>query len=221
RRRSRGAGPRPPGARLHPPGEEPRPPGARPCPSVPAPGRPAPNRGRKFDICFARLNFRASNLTGITGVREEWSGAIKNSSRAVVALRGRPRMWKGRVRYAALLLLDASMAAFAVSAALHLRFDGNVPSIYWSQLPTIIPLFVVVRIASLWVFRAYTSLWRYATLREALAGGAGVALGSVLLFTLAMTTSVIRLPRSVFAIEALLFAFAAGAPRFAVRWRRA
>ncbi len=130
-------------------------------------------------------------------------------------------MWKGRVRYAALLLLDASMAAFAVSAALHLRFDGNVPSIYWSQLPTIIPLFVVVRIASLWAFRAYTSLWRYATLREALAGGAGVALGSVLLFTLAMTTSVIRLPRSVFAIEALLFAFAAGAPRFAVRWRRA
>src|SRR5690606_12373955 len=91
----------------------------------------------------------------------------------------------------------------------------------WSQLPTIIPLFVVVRIASLWAFRAYTSLWRYATLREALAGGAGVALGSVVLFTLAMTTSVIRLPRSVFAIEALLFAFAAGAPRFAVRWRRA
>src|SRR5690606_26418533 len=89
---------------------------------------------------------------------------------------------------------------------------------YWSQLPTIIPLFVVVRIASLWAFRAYTSLWRYATLREALAGGAGVALGSVLLFTLAMTTTVIRLPRSVFAIEEPLFAVGEGAPRVAVGW---
>lgn len=105
--------------------------------------------------------------------------------------------------------------------AIFLRFDGNVPTQYLNQLSTAIPLFVAVRLASLWVFRAYSSLWRYATLREALSAMAGIGVGSVVLFTVAMTTSVMRLPRSVFAIEALLFSLFAAAPRFLVRWRRA
>ena len=59
---------------------------------------------------------------------------------------------------------------------------------------------------------AYNILWRYAALREALAGVGGVAFASVILFAVNMTTSVMTLPRSVFAIEALIFAFAAGRP---------
>lgn len=129
-------------------------------------------------------------------------------------------MWKARFRHTVLALMDATMAASAVSLALFLRFDGNVPTQYLNQLSTAIPLFVAVRLASLWVFRAYSSLWRYATLREALSAMAGIGVGSVVLFTVAMTTSVMRLPRSVFAIEALLFSLFAAAPRFLVRWRR-
>jgi len=130
-------------------------------------------------------------------------------------------MWKARFRHLVLVALDAAMASFAVTCALYLRFDGDVPVLYWSQLPAVIPVFAGVRVVSLWVFRGYNILWRYAALREALAGVGGVAFASVILFAVNMTTSVMTLPRSVFAIEALIFAFAAGAPRFGVRWRRA
>lgn len=130
-------------------------------------------------------------------------------------------MWKARFRHIVLALMDATMAAVAVSLALFLRFDGNVPTQYLSQLPIAIPVFVIVRLAALWVFRAYSSLWRYATLREALSAVAGIGAGSVVLFALVMTTSIMTLPRSVFAIEALLFSLFAATPRFLVRWRRA
>lgn len=128
---------------------------------------------------------------------------------------------RARLRHLVLMIMDAAFAAFAVWSALYLRFDGNVPNQYIVQLPTIVPLFIVVRLSTFWVFRAYSSLWRYATTRDAVSAVTAVGAGAAILFGIAQTTSLMTLPRSVFAIEALLFVVLAAAPRFYVRWRRA
>lgn len=129
-------------------------------------------------------------------------------------------MWQARVRRMALVAIDGAAAAVSVVVALSLRFDGSVPQQYISVLPTAIPLFVAVRIAMLWLFRAYRIMWRYATLRDVLMAAGGIAAASALLFGLGMTISALALPRSIFAIDALLFSVLAAAPRVYVRWRR-
>jgi len=128
-------------------------------------------------------------------------------------------MWQARVRRTALAVIDASIAAASVVAALYLRFDGVIPPQYISLLPTAIPIFVAIRIAALGLFRAYRIVWRYAMTRDVLLWLAGVAFGSVVLGTLRLTGA-LALPRSVFLIEPLVFGVLAAAPRAFVRWHR-
>lgn len=127
---------------------------------------------------------------------------------------------RARLRHTVLVSLDALAAVASLWAALWLRFDGFVPAGYVSQLPMATVLFVVLRLTSLAVFRAYGTLWRYATLREALSAAFAVFMSVFLLFMLGTTTSVLTLPRSIYVIEPLLFALFAGLPRLVVRWRR-
>lgn len=138
---------------------------------------------------------------------------------AIGAVGGRARV-SARLRHTVLVMLDVAMAALSVFVALWLRFDGNIPEQYLAQIPAVVPIFAIIRLTTLWAFRAYSSLWRYATMREAIAATVAVGTGTLLLFAIGTGTPLMTLPRSVYLIEPLLFAVAAGAPRFVVRWRR-
>lgn len=128
---------------------------------------------------------------------------------------------QARIRHVVLACMDAAIAAFAIWMALRLRFEGNIPAIYAEQLGLAVPLFITVRLGALAAFRAYRSLWRYATMREAITAGFAVVAGSLVLFAFDRWMDWILLPRGVYVIEAMLFLIGAGIPRLAVRWRRA
>lgn len=127
---------------------------------------------------------------------------------------------RARLRHIILGCLDAAMAAFAIGLALYLRFDGAIPAQYAGQLSAVVPLFVVVRMAGLWAFGTYRSLWRYATMKEALIATVAIAVGSAVLFLMDKWSSLMTLPRSVYIIETMIFVIGAGVPRLAVRLRR-
>lgn len=127
---------------------------------------------------------------------------------------------RARIRHIVLACMDAVFAAISLRVALGLRFDGSIPLQYAEQLAVAIPLFVLVRLGVLAAFRAYRSLWRYATLREAATAGAGIAVGTLVLFAVDRGTGWMTLPRAVYAIEAMLFLMLAAAPRLLVRWQR-
>lgn len=116
--------------------------------------------------------------------------------------------------------LDGLIAAVALWLALVLRFDGRVPDTYTQQLTLVIPLFVCVRLVSFWVFGLYRVLWRYASVRELLVGGLAILAASIVLFVGDWLNPSVNLPRSVYAIEALLFALGAGSIRIFARLRR-
>jgi len=127
---------------------------------------------------------------------------------------------RARVRHFVLACLDGLIAGAAVWLALALRFDGRIPASYNSQLTIIIPLFIGIRLVSFWMLGLYRVLWRYASIRELLFGGLAVVVGSIVLFVVDWVSPGVNLPRSVYAIEALLFAVGTGSVRVFVRLRR-
>lgn len=127
---------------------------------------------------------------------------------------------KSRVRHLVLGCLDALVGVMAVWLALYLRFDGRIPLAYSQQLPAVALLFVLVRLTALWFFGIYRSLWRYASVPELFRAAAAIVAGSAVLFALGNFSSLMDLPRSVYVIEALLFAFGTGGIRMLARLRR-
>src|SRR5690606_67125 len=65
----------------------------------------------------------------------------------------------------------------------------------------------------------YRVLWRYASVRESLFGGGAIPAASIVLFVGDWLNPSVNLPRSVYAIEALLFALGAGSIRIFARLR--
>lgn len=127
---------------------------------------------------------------------------------------------RGSVRHLVLGCSDGLIAAVAVWLAFLLRFDGQVPGTYTRQFGLVIPLFVGVRLISFWACGLYRVLWRYASLRELLLGGVAILAASVVLFVVDGATSAINLPRSIYVIEALLFASGSASVRVLARLRR-
>lgn len=122
-----------------------------------------------------------------------------------------------------MVLADVFLVNLAVFLGLVIRFDANVPDIfvtYWLQA---LPLYSATAVLIFWALGLYSTIWRYASLREALgvvAGvtGATVVFAGLVLFAiptgLGMPT---RFPRTVVIIAWLLGCAFLGGYRFSVR----
>ena len=77
--------------------------------------------------------------------------------------------FQSTIRGAALLVLDVVLICACSVAALLLRFDFNfkdVEPVFWESVITYLPVNIVASVFIFWLFKLYTSLWRFASVLE-------------------------------------------------------
>jgi FlaA1/EpsC-like NDP-sugar epimerase len=122
-------------------------------------------------------------------------------------------------------LLDVAVVLAAYLIPLVLRFEGSVPSEFWSSFWSFTPLLVVVHLAANLAFRLYGHMWRYASIEEArrvILASASAGVVVVILGELLGDDGRL-LPLSVVVFGAFLALLGFGAIRFQSRlfaWRR-
>jgi FlaA1/EpsC-like NDP-sugar epimerase len=125
-------------------------------------------------------------------------------------------------RDAPLAVLDLGVALGSYLLTLVLRFDGSVPTRYWSSFWRFLPLALAIHLVVNQLYGLYGPMWRYASVHEArrivlagVVGGSGVVSASVLV---ALPAGGLRaLPLSVTMFGAVLTLLGAGAVRFQSR----
>jgi FlaA1/EpsC-like NDP-sugar epimerase len=119
----------------------------------------------------------------------------------------RHRVWQAAV--------DACLIAIAWYLAFALRFDFAIPERYGQLITETILLAVVIKVAVLTMFGLYNHWWRYVSIGDMWSAARAVGVGSLIAFIavfLIDPVEGVRLPRSVFLIDALLLlAFITGA----------
>jgi UDP-GlcNAc:undecaprenyl-phosphate GlcNAc-1-phosphate transferase len=119
------------------------------------------------------------------------------------------------------VMLDAVLAMVALASAFLLRFDGDVPVDIQRGLARIFFIVVAVKIAALFVVRAYDGVWRYAGVRDLVRLSWGAALGSMtVLVIVGMWLRFISLSRGALVIDGLVFAALVSASRLGFRFLR-
>ncbi len=87
------------------------------------------------------------------------------------------------LRRAAIVIVDGATVAGAAWLAYLIRFDFDVWPYYQTQLIKLLPVIVLLRIASLYFFGGYQSFWRYCGINDLFSVIRGVAFGSVALIS--------------------------------------
>jgi FlaA1/EpsC-like NDP-sugar epimerase len=111
----------------------------------------------------------------------------------------RHRVWQAAV--------DAVLVGIAWYLAFALRFDFAIPRRYEDLFTETVLLVVLIKVGVLTAFGLYNHWWRYVSIGDMWSAARAVAVGSLLAFvTIFLIEPVegVRLPRSVFLIDALL-----------------
>lgn len=121
----------------------------------------------------------------------------------------------GKVKTAAMVIVDAVLVLTALSLGVYLRFDWNVPSFWMGQLEGVLLPAVIIHLAAFFIFGFYRRVWRYASIDELMliAVAVSVGIGSTYLYSLYAGV----LPRSSYIIAWFLLLFLIGASRLSVR----
>ena len=113
--------------------------------------------------------------------------------------------------------LDIISAIIAALVSIYLRFDGNlIPQNYLSMLVGQLPFFVMITIASFFLFKLYSRVWRYAGSSELLAIVGANIVGAICWFIFSVLIEAV-LPRSIYILTALVLIFFVGGTRLALR----
>ena len=89
-------------------------------------------------------------------------------------------------------------AIIAALVSIYLRFDGNlIPQNYLSMLVGQLPFFVMITIASFFLFKLYSRVWRYAGSSELLAIVGANIVGAICWFIFSVLIEAV-LPRSIY-----------------------
>lgn len=126
---------------------------------------------------------------------------------------------KYKIRVGLLLVLDFVLINFSLLIAYLLRFElnyKNIPERFLNEIPQLILIATVVKIASFFIFKLYSSLWRYAGVYE---------LVNIVIASLASNTLMLGyvflsntpIPRSIFIITFFIDVFVIGGIRFGYR----
>lgn len=126
---------------------------------------------------------------------------------------------KEKGRASVLVLIDIILFNLSFVFAYILRFDGQIDKITNENIKNIIHVVVIaiiIKVIISFLFRLYSSLWRYAGIYEMLSiiGGAFCANAAILLYALVINTGV---PRGVFIITFFTDIALTGGVRFAYR----
>jgi len=113
------------------------------------------------------------------------------------------------------------LAAVAYLAAFSLRFDFEIPSIELLRFAKTLPYVILLRLVALEMFGVYRGSWRHVGSRDLVALALATTAGSVALVGLLFLADLLAgMPRSVIALDWLIFVFLTGGVRFGLRCAR-
>lgn len=126
---------------------------------------------------------------------------------------------KKQIRKIVLLFLDIILVVISGLLALEIRFDFRLTTqhlMYRIIYLENIALYLMVMIATIYVFGLYRSLWRYASISELISVVMAAFWSNVLLFTMNLILQ-IEMPRSFYVINIFLVMALVGGMRFSYR----
>ncbi len=112
-----------------------------------------------------------------------------------------------------MLLGESGLFAMALVVAFLLRFEFEIPAVFFRQMVKLLPVSVVFKLAFFWASGLYRGMWRYTGLADLWKIGRAVFMAEVaLIIYVAFTSHFHGHPRSVFILDPLLaLVFACGA----------
>ncbi len=134
----------------------------------------------------------------------------------------------GRIRsigfLAAQILFDAVIINLSLLLAMQMRYEPSVPLYQLRIFSNLWPVMTALGLASFYVTKMYRTLWRYASVGDALHIAMGTCLTMAATMVFGMVTGLFAKPnlflmgsKTVYPIAALLLMLMAGAQRFGVR----
>lgn len=126
---------------------------------------------------------------------------------------------KYKIRVGLLLVLDFILISISLIMAYFLRFElnvQNIPERFLNEIPQLIVIVIIVKVSSFFVFKLYSSLWRYAGIYELI----NIVIASFASNTLMLGyvfLSKTPIPRSIFIITFFIDVFVIGGIRFSYR----
>ncbi len=118
-----------------------------------------------------------------------------------------------------LALVDVMLVAGSFLVLLAVRFDGNIPEEYQSQLFEFLPVIILAHLGSNLAWGLYGQIWRHASVAEARRIVFAGATAGIVIF-MVNPIRAFPVPRSVALLGAFLAAMVMGAARFQGRLRR-
>ncbi len=124
-----------------------------------------------------------------------------------------------RYRTYFILLFQLMVTVLAYTASFYLRFEFTMPAEYFRMFYETLPILVVCRMASYYIYRIHTGSWLFVSMSDLVDTLKAVLLGSVL-FVIGMVFvyGLEEFPRSVFILEAVLSVMLLGGSRFTIRY---
>jgi len=116
----------------------------------------------------------------------------------------------------ALILGDGVIIAMIPFLALFIRFEGVMQPQYYIMLIQYIPIFVVIRLSSFYLFGLYNRLWRYASINEMMLICSAATISSVVIMIYTYAVGAV-LPQSVEFLSWFFTMAFIGASRLVVR----
>lgn len=116
----------------------------------------------------------------------------------------------------ALLVIDMAIVATIPFLVLFIRFEGIVDFRYYNMLLGLIPVIIIVRLSTFYIFGLYNRLWRYASINELLTICGAVTVSSLIIFAYTFAIEM-KLPRSVHILSWLFNIGFIGASRLVLR----
>lgn len=115
-----------------------------------------------------------------------------------------------------LIVVDICITAAVPFMAIMLRFEGDLNNPYFQSLQNQIPLLVLVRIITFYLFGLYHRLWRYAGINELIVIIAAVTCSSLLIMVYGYTIGIVY-PRSIYILSWMMNIVFIGSSRIFMR----
>lgn len=126
---------------------------------------------------------------------------------------------KRRIRTAYLVAIDVGLLVLSLFLSFLIRFEGKFPAEYFDLADRFLVSVILIKIAVLFLFGLYNSLWEYASIEELLKiSAASIVANTVMLSFLFMFET--RIPRSIYIIVSILDVMFIGGVRLSYRMLR-
>ncbi|BAU28085.1 FlaA1/EpsC-like NDP-sugar epimerase [Aneurinibacillus soli] len=119
-----------------------------------------------------------------------------------------------------LTIVDALLIGSSVFIAYQLRFEMDIPLVYWNTVPKAVIIAVLCSYLLLYQFKIYKRLWRYASVGELYSIVKAITFGTVLFILLNEIIFYYSIPRSIYLISWMGCIISIGGSRFIWRMKK-